>query len=87
MSKWYDVVILMEFLRNMGYWLYYFNLLSIITLFYHMYIEYEIHDLAYNTKNVLHENLFLNETMCKWDGVVIFTEFLRNMGYWLYVKS
>ena len=31
----------------------YFNLLRIITLLYHMYIEYEVYNLAYNTKNPL----------------------------------
>ena len=46
---------------------YYFNLLKIITLFYLLYIEYEIYNLAYNKKNILNDSIFIIVTMVKWD--------------------
>ena len=44
----------------------YFNLLIIITLFYHMCIEYEIYTSAYKTRKcVLYDSQFLNGKMGK----------------------
>ena len=66
---------------------YSFNMLSIIKMFYHMYIEYEMYNFAYNTrKNNLYGSLFIYGTMGKWDDGVTFLEILRNLGHWLYVK-
>ena len=65
---------------------YSFNILMIIALLYHRYIEYEIYNLAYNTKKILYESLFKYGKMDKWDDVVTFLEIIRNMGHSLYVN-
>ena len=47
---------------------YYCNILGIITLVYHMYIEYEIYNLVYiRNPGFLYESKFTEVTMGKWD--------------------
>ena len=61
---------------------YSFNILRIITLFYHLYIEYEIYNLAYNTRKIiLYVSLFIDGAMGKSGGVVTFLGFLRAVGH------
>ena len=43
-------------------------MLRIITLLYHLYIEYEMYHMEYNKiKNNLTENIFIGGKMSKWD--------------------
>ena len=51
---------------------YSFSMFIIVKLFYHIYIEYEIYKLAYNTKNI-YDGLIIDVIMGKWDGVVTFS--------------
>ena len=61
---------------------YYFNILRMITILYNLYIDYEIYHMAYNKKiNRLNENLFLEETMSKWDVYITFSGILSNIGH------
>ena len=53
-----------------------------ITLLYHLYIEYEIYNLAYNKRKIiLYESLFIDGKMDKWGVVVTFLGFLRAVGH------
>ena len=56
---------------------YYFNILRVITLFYHMYLEYEIYNLT--QRKIVYKSILIYRTMDKWDVVVIFSEILRDM--------
>ena len=57
---------------------YYFNILSIITLFYHFYIEYEIYKLAYSkNKGYLNDSLFILGTMGNWGDYHKFLKIIR----------
>ena len=59
-----------------------FNILSIVTLLYQTYIDYEIINLAYNTsKNILYNRQFVNRKMGKWDGKFSILEILRSLGH------
>ena len=59
-----------------------FNILSIVTLLYQTYIDYEIINLAYNTsKNILYNRQFVNRKMGKWDGKFSLLEILRSLGH------
>ena len=45
---------------------YYFNILRMITLLYHLYIEHEIYDISQiKNKNHLNDNLFIKYTIIK----------------------
>ena len=58
------------------------NILSIVTLLYQTYIDYEIINLAYNTsKNILYNRQFVNRKMGKWDGKFSLLEILRSLGH------
>ena len=47
---------------------YYFNILRMIALFYHLYIDYEIYAMAYfKNISILHDTLFIQNTIVKWD--------------------
>ena len=60
---------------------YYFNVLSIITLFYHLYIEYEIYYLEYNKSKVfINDILFMQGTMGKWEDHYTFLKIIRRRG-------
>ena len=60
---------------------YYFNILRIITIFYHLYIEYEIYNLAYNkNKGFLNDIRFIKVTMGKRDGYYTFLKIIRRRG-------
>ena len=59
-----------------SYYRYYFNLLSIITLFCNFYFEHEIYAMSYKNK----------EGMRKWDDYITWDERLINMRYLLYIK-
>ena len=66
---------------------YYFNILRIITIFYHLYIEHEIYNLAYNkNKGFLNDILFIKVTMGKRDGYYTLLKIIRRRGNQLYVK-
>ena len=59
-----------------------FNILSIVTLLYQTYIDYEIINLAYNTsKNILYNRQFVNRKMGKWDSKFSLLEILRSLGH------
>ena len=61
---------------------YSFNILRIVTIFYHFYIEYEIYKLAYNiVKSILNDSIFIKVTMVKWDENVTFLKIIRSRGY------
>ena len=52
---------------------YYFNILRMITLLYHFYIEYEIYHTAYNKViNLLNGHVLVERTMSTWDDYIIF---------------
>ena len=62
--------------------IYSFNILIIITLLYHMYIEYEIYNFSYNKRKIiLNKNLFIKGTMDKWDDDVTPLKIVRRRGY------
>ena len=47
---------------------YYFNILRMITLFCHLYIEHEIYSMAYlKYISTLHDTLFMQNKISKWD--------------------
>ena len=47
---------------------YYFNILRMITLFYHLYIEHKIYAMEYlKNISILHDTLFIQNKMSKWD--------------------
>ena len=47
---------------------YYFNILRMVNLFYHLYVEHEIYDTAYNKRiNRMNDHLFIQNTTSKWD--------------------
>ena len=61
---------------------YYFNMLRMIKLLYHMYIEHEIYHIVYNkVQNCLNEYQFIEGTMSEWDGYITFSNILRNKVY------
>ena len=48
---------------------YYFNILRMITLFYHLYVYHEIYAMVYNKKeSFLNDHIFIQSTMIKWYG-------------------
>ena len=58
---------------------YHFNILRIITLIYHMYIEYELYNLAENiTPGFLYEHKFIIASMGKFDDHYTFIKIFRN---------
>ena len=58
--------------------IYYLNLLRIITLVYHMYIEYELYNLAYiKHTGFICESQFIEGTMSKWDYHYILVKIIR----------
>ena len=62
--------------------IYYFNILRIITLVYHMYIDYEIYNLAYNTRKIIiYDILFIEYTMVEWDNDDTLLIIIRRQGY------
>ena len=60
---------------------YHLNILRIIPLIYHMFIEYELYNLTYN-KNTgfLYKYRFINSTMGRWDDQYTFITIFRNRG-------
>ena len=67
--------------------IYYLNLLIIITLFYHLYIQYEIYNSEYNkNKGYLDDSLFIQGIMGKWDDYDTFLKIIRRRGNWIYIK-
>ena len=62
--------------------IYYLNISKIVTMFYYMYIEYEIYNLAYKTrKYIIYDSKLANSTMGKWYDDISFTEILRSQGH------
>ena len=61
---------------------YYFNILRIITLLFHLYIEYKLYEWSYE-KNVGHinETRFIENTMGKCNDPNTFDEKMRKMGF------
>ena len=52
---------------------YCFNIFSMITLLYHLYIHNEIYHMTYNKiRNRLNDNLSIELTISKWDDYSIF---------------
>ena len=43
---------------------YYFNILSMITLFYHLHVEHEIYAMSYKNKEVFSMNIYLYKMEC-----------------------
>ena len=65
---------------------YQLNILRIITLIYHMYLEYKLYNLAYNnTPGFLYEHQFINETRGKWYYNHTFTKSLGTMSDCTYI--
>ena len=63
---------------------YYFDILRMIKLFYHLYIENEIYAMSYKKqRRILNDSLFIQNGMRKWDYYIKWYERLINMGYWL----
>ena len=51
---------------------YYFNILRMITIFHHLYIEHEIYGMAYKKEGtILNESLFIENKTSKWDDDII----------------
>ena len=64
---------------------YHLNILRIITLIYHMYIEYELYNLTYNkTTGLIYENQFISATISKWEYHDTFTGIFRERRIWPY---
>ena len=59
---------------------YCFNILRIITLLYHFYIEHETFHTAYNKiRYHLNYNIFIEGKMINWDDYITYSEILGNM--------
>ena len=47
---------------------YYSNILRMITICYHLYVDHEIYAMAYNKKrNCLNDHIFIKNKTSKWD--------------------
>ena len=58
----------------------YFNLSIIITLVYHMYIEHELHNLAYKKNGFLYESQFIQGTIREWYEHDTLVKYFRIQG-------
>ena len=57
---------------------YYFNILRMITICYHLYVENSIYSMAYNKKkDHLYEHLLLKNKMSKWCDNILWKDIVR----------
>ena len=67
--------------------IYCFNILRIIKILYHFYIEHDIYDISYNKNiNRLYKNIFIEDKINKWNDFITFDEEMRKMGLLKYVR-
>ena len=60
---------------------YCFNTLMIMTLFYNLYIEYKMYNLAYSkNKGYPNDSLCIQRTMGRWDNHYTFLKIIRRRG-------
>ena len=60
----------------------YLNILRMITLLYNFYIWHEIYDMSYHKRiNRLNDNLFIENTISKWNYFILFDEKMRKMRF------
>ena len=66
---------------------YHLNLLMIVTLIYHIYIEYELYNLEYHENmGFLYDHQFIHGTMGKWRDHYTFIKVFRRIDNLLYAK-
>ena len=62
--------------------IYYFNILRMIKLFYHLYVKHEMYSMPYKEKIQFHDDfLYIQNGIHKWDDYITWDERLINMGY------
>ena len=60
----------------------YFNILRMITLFYHLYVEHEIYAISYKKERTTpHDSLFKQRVISRSDDCITWDERLINNGY------
>ena len=53
-----------------------------VTILYHLYIGHDIYDMSYHKiRNRLNENIFIENTMSKWNDFIKFDEEMKKMGF------
>ena len=61
---------------------YYFNILRMIILFYHLYVDHEIYSMSYKKESIIiNDSLLIKNGMRRRDDYITWYERLINMGY------